>query len=190
MPKPLTFITGNANKLREVKEILEQSGISVVSQNVDLPELQGDPTDISVEKCRLASEQVDGPVITEDTSLCYNALHGLPGPYIKWFLKSLGHEGLNRILAGYEDKSADAMCIFAFCPGKGQSVVPFVGKCPGRIVPARGPNTFGWDPIFQPDGFAETFAEMGAATKNRISHRSRSLGMLREYLQSHPELFA
>ena len=56
---------------------------TLVNQKVDLPELQGEPDEISREKCRLAAEQVGGAVIVEDTSLCFNALNGLPGPYIK-----------------------------------------------------------------------------------------------------------
>ena len=56
--------------------------------------------------------------MVEDTSLCFNAYGGLPGPYIKWFLKNLGHEGLNKMLAGFEDKSAYAQCIFAYSPGR------------------------------------------------------------------------
>jgi len=56
--------------------------------------------------------------MVEDTSLCFNAYGGLPGPYIKWFLGKLGHEGLPKMLAGFEDKSGYAQCIFAYSPGK------------------------------------------------------------------------
>lgn len=55
--------------------------------------------------------------MVEDTSLCFNAMGGLPGPYIKWFLQRLGHDGLNRMLAGFEDKTGYAQCIFAYSPG-------------------------------------------------------------------------
>lgn len=55
--------------------------------------------------------------MVEDTCLCFNAWNGLPGPYIKWFLGSLGHDGLNKSLAGFEDKTAYAQCTFAFCTG-------------------------------------------------------------------------
>lgn len=55
--------------------------------------------------------------MVEDTSLCFNAMGGLPGPYIKWFLQKLGHDGLNRMLAGFEDKTGYAQCIFAYSPG-------------------------------------------------------------------------
>ena len=61
--------------------------------------------------------QVGGAVMVEDTSLCFNAMGGLPGPYIKWFLQKLGHEGLNKMLAGFEDKTGYAQCIFAYSPG-------------------------------------------------------------------------
>jgi len=57
-----------------------------------------------MEKCRLAAAAVGGPVMCEDTCLCFNALGGLPGPYIKWFLEKTGHAGLNNMLVAYEDK--------------------------------------------------------------------------------------
>ncbi|KAJ0793300.1 putative nucleotide diphosphatase [Helianthus annuus] len=78
---PVTFVTGNAKKLEEVKVILGQS-IPFQSLKLDLPELQGDPEDIAKEKARLAANQVRGPVLVEDTCLCFNALKGLPGPYM------------------------------------------------------------------------------------------------------------
>lgn len=154
----------------------------VASTRLDLPELQGEPEDIAKEKCRLASRELGGAVMVEDTCLCFNALGGLPGPYIKWFLEKAGHEGLNRMLVGFEDKSGYAQCTFAYTPGPEHEPLVFVGRTPGRIVPARGPNAFGWDPIFQPDGFEETYAEMDKAVKNTISHRYRALDALRTYL--------
>lgn len=160
-----------------------------------VPEYQGEPEDISKQKAILASQQINGAVLVEDTSLCFNALQGLPGPYIKWFLDKLGHDGLNKLLTPYDDKTAYAQCVFAFCAGPSHEPVTFVGRCPGRIVPARGPNTFGWDPIFQPDKEQgqpgdQTFAEMDKVTKNRISHRSRSLELVKEFFAKHPEHYA
>jgi inosine triphosphate pyrophosphatase len=157
-----------------------------------VPEYQGEPEEIAKEKAKLAAQQVNGPILTEDTSLCFNALHGLPGPYIKWFLDKLGHDGLNKLLAGYEDKTAYAQCVFAFCAGPNSEPIVFDGRCPGRIVPARGPNAFGWDPVFQPDNDqgqagSQTFAEMDKKEKNRISHRSRSLQLVKDYFAKHPE---
>ena len=141
LPK-VTFVTGNAKKLEEVKAILSTGGalpFEVVSQKIDLPELQGEPEEISAQKCLLAAKEVGGPVMVEDTSLCFNALGGLPGPYIKWFLEKTGHTGLNNLLAAYDDKSAYAQCIFSYSAGPGNTPVVFDGRTPGRIVPARGP---------------------------------------------------
>lgn len=123
------------------------------------------------EKCRLAAKEVGGGVLIEDTSLCYNALNGLPGIYIKWFLEKTGLDGLNKIIAAYEDKTAYAQCIFAYSSGEGAEPELFIGRTDGTIVEARGPKDFGWDPVFQPDGYDKTFAEMDKAEKNKISHR-------------------
>ena len=79
--------------------------------------------------------QVGGAVMVEDTSLCFNAYEGLPGPYIKWFLKALGPEGLPKMLAGFDDKSAYAQCIFAYSPGE-PHVQPSFGTC---VSPRRCP---------------------------------------------------
>ncbi|KAM0949570.1 putative nucleotide diphosphatase [Dioscorea sansibarensis] len=181
--RPITFVTGNAKKLEEVKAILGKS-IPFQSLKLDLPELQGEPEDISKEKARLAALQIDGPVLVEDTCLCFNALNGLPGPYVKWFLQKTGHEGLNNLLKAYEDKSAYAMCIFSLALGPRVEPITFIGKTQGKIVPARGPPDFGWDPIFQPDGYELTYAEMQKEEKNKISHRSKALAMVKAHFAS------
>lgn len=93
------FVTGNAKKLEEVTQILgDSSPYTLVAKKIDLPEYQGEPDEISVQKCREAARQVQGPVIVEDTCLCFNALGGLPGPYIKWFLEKLKPEGTALVL--------------------------------------------------------------------------------------------
>ncbi|XP_021260745.1 inosine triphosphate pyrophosphatase isoform X3 [Numida meleagris] len=159
--------------------------------------------------------QIRGPVIVEDTCLCFNALGGLPGPYIveclllqpawephtghwdarcgrraliKWFLEKLKPEGLYKLLAGFEDKSAYALCTFAFSTGNPEEPVKlFKGQTHGVIVEPRGPRDFGWDPCFQPDGYDQTYAELPKAVKNSISHRYRALSELSAFfLQSNP----
>ena len=114
--------------------------------------------------------QVGGPCITEDTALCYKALGGLPGPYIKHFMAELGHEGLNALLVGFPTKEAQAVCTFAYSAGPGTEIIAlflimnlisflratgtepiiFEGRTDGKIVPARGPKVFGWDAVFEP----------------------------------------
>ncbi len=185
----ITFVTGNKKKLEEVKRILSDSDASdalpftISNQKIDLPELQGDPLEIAKEKCSLAAKEIGGAVITEDTSLCFNALNEMPGPYIKWFLEKCGHEGLNNMISFSNDKSGYAQTVVGFCPGPGQEVVVFDGRTQGTIVPARGPLDFGWDPIFEPnEGAGKTYAEMKKEDKDAISHRGRAFAKLRSYL--------
>ncbi|KAM6264034.1 inosine triphosphate pyrophosphatase isoform 1-T1 [Spheniscus humboldti] len=213
--RSVVFVTGNAKKLEEVgggavapgparpgpaltggfpslfppqvTQILgDSSPYTLVAKKIDLPEYQGEPDEISVQKCREAARQVQGPVIVEDTCLCFNALGGLPGPYIKWFLEKLKPEGLYKLLAGFEDKSAYALCTFAFSTGNPEEPVKlFKGQTHGLIVEPRGPRDFGWDPCFQPDGYNQTYAELPKAVKNSISHRYRALSELSAFfLQS------
>jgi len=188
VPGTITFVTGNAKKRMEVEAILEgyNAPFKLVSEKIDLPELQGEPLEIAIQKCRLAVDKLGGPVITEDTSLCFHALQGLPGPYIKWFLEKLGHVGLNNLLAAYPDKSAYAQCIVAYCAGPGQEIKTFVGRTEGHIVPAKinpgSGEVFGWDPIFRPLLFQDTYAQIPKEIKNKISHRFKAFAQLSHYL--------
>jgi len=208
--KTITFVTGNKNKLAEVQRLLSTSASTTSSSassiansipfdidnvKLDLPELQGTPEEIAREKCKTASEQLQTAVLTEDTCLCFRALDDLPGPYIKWFLDKLGHDGLNKLLDGFHDdddddnRAAYAQTIIAFSPGPGKEVQLFDGRTEGRIVPARGSLDFGWDPVFEPTeeeqgGRKKTYAEMTKDEKNAISHRGRAFRKFREYLSS------
>lgn len=203
MNRPITFVTGNAKKLEEVIQILGASfPRKLVPQKIDLPELQGEIDDICIKKCREAARQINGPVVVEDTSLCFNALKGLPGkleniwnyrykliyficsgPYIKWFLDKLEPEGLHKLLHGFEDKSAQAICTLAYCSGESENeeVILFQGVTQGDIVYPRGARDFGWDPIFQPKGYDKTYAELPKEEKNKISHRYRAVDKLRDH---------
>lgn len=109
-PRTVLFVTGNANKLKEVRSILlaatqdpskgdaaAMPSFSVESEDLDVPEVQGTTQEVAMAKVRAAAEIVGGPCITEDTSLGFEALGGLPGPYIKYFMNSVGHEGAKSI---------------------------------------------------------------------------------------------
>ena len=184
--KTLVFVTSNENKLKEFTQIIGLNDQwNIISKSIDLPEYQGEPDEISIQKCKIAAEHVKGPVVVEDTCLCFNAFGGLPGPYIKWFLDKLKPEGIYKMLNGWEDKSAYALCTFAYSSGcPCDEIVLFRGVTYGKIVEPRGSTTFGWDPCFQPEGFDQTYAEMDKDIKNSISHRGKSLELLQKYLQS------
>lgn len=183
MSRPIVFVTGNAKKLEEFVAILGKNfPREVTSKKIDLPEYQGEADDICKNKCKAAAEIIKGPVIIEDTCLCFNAMKGLPGPYIKWFLDKLGPEGLHTMLAGFDDKTAEAVCTFAYSDGnEGDSVILFQGKTKGTIVYPRGCRDFGWDPCFLPDGYDKTYAELPKEVKNQISHRSKAVQALKDH---------
>ena len=104
-------------------------------------------------------------------------------PYIKWFLDNCGHAGLNKMLDGFDDRSAYAQTIVAYTTGPGKEVHVFDGRTNGKIVAARGPTDFGWDPVFEPnEGEGKTYAEMTKEFKNRISHRGRSFEKFKAFL--------
>jgi inosine triphosphate pyrophosphatase len=180
--KKITFVTGNMKKLEELKAILGDS-FQLDNAKIDLPELQGEPDEVAIEKAKLAAKEINGAVLIEDTSLCFNALGGLPGVYIKWFFEKIGNEGLYKMLEGFEDKTAYAQCIFTYCAGPDSEPITFVGRTNGKIVKPRGPEGFGWDPVFEPEGYDQTFAELDKEVKNKISHRYKSLMKVKSYFE-------
>ena len=88
----------------------------------------------------------------------FNAYKGLPGPYIKWFLKNVNVEGLAKMVEPFEDKTGFAMCIIAYMAPDLKEPELFIGKTDGKIVEPRGSRDFGWDPVFEPEGYDKTYA--------------------------------
>jgi len=88
------------------------------------------------------------------------------------------------MLAGFPTNEAWALCTFAYSAGPGTEPILFEGRTEGRIVCARGPPVFGWDPAFEAEDTGKTYAEMSLEEKNGVSHRYRALEKLRTYLGS------
>jgi inosine triphosphate pyrophosphatase len=165
----LYFVTGNAGKFREIQAIIPQ----LVQLKLDLDEIQSlDPQVVIEHKLAQAAAQHDGEFIVEDTSLSLTCLRGLPGTMIKWFEETVGVEGIADIALRYEDRSALAKVTIGYRDARGQ-ISYYIGELEGTIVAPRGTkSTFGWNSIFQPAGFHQTFAEMSIEEKNRISMRA------------------
>ena len=174
----MKFITGNINKFIEVESIIPE-----ISQlDIDLPEIQSlDPEEIVAFKIKAALDHVPGNFIVEDTSLYLDGLHGLPGPFIRWFMKAIGREGLAKLALSSGNDRAEAKTIIGYADSKGE-IHYFEGSIKGRIVMPLGETSFGWDPIFQPDGHDSTFAEMGISEKNKISMRRIAAQKLADFL--------
>jgi inosine triphosphate pyrophosphatase len=195
--KIINFVSGNKNKYRELKDILTEhlKDIEVRQLDIDLPELQGVPEEIVRGKLKLALEKtknLEGPILVEDTSLCFNAYGGLPGPYIKYFLKAIKQEGLYKMACAFEDHSAYAQSIFGLQKNEKSEPQLFIGRTEGEIVSPRGQKNFGlsgWDPCFKPNCDNKTYAEMEEDEKNKISHRGKSTKALIEYLKKNENIF-
>jgi inosine triphosphate pyrophosphatase len=178
-PMPLFFITGNQGKLAEAKSIIP----NIEGLDIELPEIQGvDAHNIIEAKLKAAFEHKSGEFVVEDTSLYYEGLNGLPGPLVKWFLETVGPDGLYKFAKGFNAYKATAKTIVGYAKDP-NNIQFFEGNTEGQVVEPRGEQGFGFDPVFQPDGYNQTFAEMGRDEKNKISMRRLAFGQLKNYLE-------
>ena len=155
----------------------------MVHKKLDLPEIQSlDYLEIVKQKAIAAYQEIQSPVLVEDTSLTFCALGKLPGTLIKWFLTELGKEGLCKILDSYSDRSAIAQACFCLYDGKKFEL--FVGQVRGTIASEpRGDQDFGWGPIFIPAGCIKTWGEMSTSEQDATAVRKLALEKLGAYLR-------
>src|SRR3989344_1942244 len=177
---PLYFITGNKNKFAEVKSVLSD----IEQLDMDLPEIQDfDPHKVVRAKLIEALNHKDGEFIVEDTSLYLDCLGGLPGPFIKWFLKIMGNKGIAEMVQKLGNDRAEAKTIIGYAKNQ-EEIYFFEASVFGQIVPVRGKNDFGWGPIFQPDGHAKTFGEMSDEERIPLKMRRIAAMKLKEFLDA------
>lgn len=173
----LTFVTGNRHKLEEASEIAARYGIELEHRDIPYVEIQADELEQVVRpSVQQACALLGKPCFVEDAGLFVGALKGFPGPYSKFVFRTLGNEGLLKLMAGFEDRRAEFRSAVGYCePGKRPEV--FTGKVEGNLtLEVRGTHGFGFDPIFSPlEGDGRTFGEMTTGEKNRLSHRARAI---------------
>lgn len=173
------FITGNKDKLREVRELLP----NVQGVDLDLTEIQEiDAKRIIRAKLAEAQKSHTGAFIVEDTSLYLDEMNGLPGPLVKWFVKSIGIDGIYKLTEACKSTHATARTLIGYADEDG-NVHFFEGAISGTLVPPRGTNGFGWDAIFQPEKSSKTFAEMSQEEKNQFSMRRLAVEGLQRHLE-------
>jgi non-canonical purine NTP pyrophosphatase (RdgB/HAM1 family) len=172
------FITGNQRKFEEVKAILHD----VEQLNIDLPEIQEiDAHKVIQAKLEEAFKHHQGEFIVEDTSLSFECLNGLPGTFIKWFMVAIGNDGLVNLANKLGNTKVSAKTVIGYAKNPSEFYF-FEGEIPGSLVSPKAKSTFGWDPIFLPDGYDKTFAEMESTEKNEISMRRIAVEKLKEFL--------
>jgi len=173
------FITGNKNKFLEIKSMLPE----VEQINLDLEEIQEiDAHKIIQSKIKEAFKHQDSCFLVEDTSLYLEATNGLPGPLIKWFLQQLGNKGIFNLAKRLGNTKAEAKTIIGYAKSP-YDIIFFEGSIRGELVEPSGETTFGWDPIFKPEGHNKTFQQMTKEEKNRISMRKIAVEKLKKFLE-------
>lgn len=170
----ITFVTTNPGKLVEARKLAEPFGISVVSNDYDSIELQSDDLlEIAKESAKDAFNLIQKPLIVDDSGVFCEALGGFPGPYSAYIYKTIGVDGVLKLLEGKENKKASMISAVAFTDGK--ETKTFLGEVKGEIIPEkRGEGGFGFDPIFVPKGNDKTFSE-DEEYKDKVSHRAQSI---------------
>ena len=176
------FITSNKGKYEEVQKIL--TGDSVVQKKIDYPEIQAGGLDEVVRfgmdtLCNEVREQF----MIEDSGLFVDALEGFPGVYSAYVYHCLGNQGILKLMEKQSNRRAVFRSVIGYCDKKNEIRV-FRGICKGNISRvAKGQEGFGFDPIFIPEGSTLTFAQMDKKTKNKYSHRGKSVRALNKYLE-------
>lgn len=180
MKKKILFITGNQKKVEEVRAI---TGLDIEAKNLDIPEIQSlDVEEVAKAKALSAFAITGQPVMVDDTGMSIEALNGLPGALVAWFLDTLKPEGILKLLANEENRKASVSTCIGYADEFGASV--FTGIIEGKIPKSmQGENGFGYDPIFIPDGSEKTYAEMNSEEKNQISMRKIALLKFRDFME-------
>jgi len=172
--RKILLVTGNENKLREWQRQMPDD-VLLESMDIDLPEIQSDdPEEIVADKAKRAYEVAGIPVVVEDVSAALKHLNGLPGPFIKFFMKRLGNDALHQ-LSTHDGEAATISCAVAYYDGA--NLVTLRGDAEGTVVAPRGDNGFGFDVTFVPDGHNKTYAEMSSDEKDKVSHRQKAIKM-------------
>ncbi len=177
----VTFITGNQNKADYLSKYL---GYTVNHVKLNLDEIQStDLNEIAEHKVKQAYELIKKPVIVEDVALEFDALGGLPGPFIKFFAEKIPFEVICSMIGNGLTRKATARCVFGYYDGKDLEL--FEGSLGGEIAEKpSGNNGYGWDKIFIPEGYAITRASLDEDDDQKTYLAIKPFAKLKKYLES------
>lgn len=176
----ITFVTGNENKIRELSPIL---GDTFTTVDIDLPEIQSLSFKEVIEaKLKEARKSIqEGEIMVEDSGYIFHGLGALPGPFSKFFLESLGLDGVHTLVASLSSNKATFYTHIGYMDNMDTSTF-FEGAISGTIVSPEGTGGFGFDPLFIPDGYSKRFAEMTEEERRTIRPRIKAAKKLKEFL--------
>ena len=175
----ITIVTSNPNKAAEISGIL--TGVDIASAALEIPEIQSfSLEEIVKEKALHAYRELQRPVLVDDVGFYLDVLKGFPGPFVKFWEKDIGYELAFQIAEKFGNDRVTVRCGFGYADR--ERFLYAEGVVEGRIVSQRQREGFGFDFYFVPDGYDQTYAEMGREAKNLISHRRRGIDAMREKL--------
>jgi XTP/dITP diphosphohydrolase len=193
----IVFATNNKNKLREIREILgsdfEIVSLGEIGCHEDIPETGDTLEENALQKAQFVCDKYHIGCFADDTGLEVEALDGQPGVHSARYAEGTDHDSeanMAKLLANLEDKSnrnARFRTIIVLLQPNAQPIY-FEGRVDGQIATEKhGTEGFGYDPIFVPEGYDKSFAELGEEIKNTISHRARAVVKLSEYLKENKQ---
>jgi XTP/dITP diphosphohydrolase len=191
----IVFATNNQHKLSEIREILgdkyEVLSLNDIGCHADIPETADTFQGNALQKAQYVFDHYHISCFADDTGLEVDALNGAPGIYSARYAGGEGHDSeanMKKLLAELgenNNRKARFRTVIALILIDGEETITqlFEGIINGKIIhEKRGSEGFGYDPIFQPDGYDHTFAQLGMEIKNKISHRARAVEGLRAFL--------
>lgn len=188
MKQKIVFATNNAHKLEEVAAILGESyevmSLREIGCEADIPETADTFAGNALQKAKYVKEHFGYDCFADDSGLEVDVLDGAPGVYSARYSGGGSEENMTKLLhnlTGKTERGAQFRTVIALLIGDDTHL--FEGIVRGTIIEERrGEGGFGYDPIFVPDGYDKTFAELGSEVKNRISHRAQAVEKLADFL--------
>ena len=188
----LVFASNNKNKIKEIQSILPETikilSLEEIGCHEDIPETADTIEGNAILKADYVTQKYGYDCFADDTGLEVEALNGEPGVYSARYAgkQRSADDNMNKLLKGLEDKSnrnAKFKTVIALNLNGEQHL--FTGIAKGQITMHKtGNQGFGYDPIFQPENFTETFAELPLETKNKIGHRGKATQQLIDFLNT------
>ena len=188
----LVFASQNQNKLREIASLMPKGiflkGLDEFIFKDELPETGDTLEKNALQKARFVFEKTSKICFADDTGLEIEALNGKPGVYSARYAgeQKNANDNMEKVLSELKSntlRKARFRTVISFCDGKKEYL--FEGIVEGEILEeTRGEKGFGYDPIFMPDGFSKSFAQMSLEEKNTVSHRARALRKFVEFIEN------
>ena len=177
----LILVTQNEHKLRELRPLFEEYEVEFETTNLSKLEIRSNDVErVALEAAKVAYYESKTRVVLDDTGLYIDALEGFPMSYAAFVLKTLGRKGILKLMDGVKDRKARFVTAVGFSDG--ETLATFKGIMEGSIAAEEGGQEgFGYDPIFIPEGYTQTYAELSFSEKIAISHRTKAFQSFLEW---------